>query len=158
MRTFTILALVAAATAARAQTSNRTLSFAEHGFAIDAPAGHDDEKVHQVVALYLPQTGGFAPNVNVQVQPFAGTMDEYIAISRDQFKANGVKLVTEKHDAKSATLEYTGALQGHALHWYARAYRGKKGIVLATATTDESQWTSAGPALRRSVDSLHLLP
>src|SRR6266404_2025907 len=99
MRTVVLVALLVVARGADADTSARTkstLSFGEHGFSIDPPVGHDATQVQQVVMLMLPPADGFSPNVNVQVQPFTGTMEEYLRISNDQFKANGVKIVAEK--------------------------------------------------------------
>ncbi|MGZ3438673.1 MAG: hypothetical protein ACXVDD_04130 [Polyangia bacterium] len=161
MRTLVLLALVFAARGADADTTARaksTLSFSEHGFSIDPPVGHDATQTQQVVMLALPTSDGFSPNVNVQVQPFSGTMDEYVKVSLDQFKANGVKIVAEKHDAKSAMLEFTGPYGGRPLHWYSRAFLGKNGVVLATATAGEPQWPRLAAALRQSIDSLRPLP
>ena len=134
------------------------LVFTEHGFSIEPPAGHDYTQVQQVVALALPTVGGFSPNVNVQVQPFKGTMEEYLTLTRGQFKANGVKMIVEKHDARSAALEFSGPFGGQDLHWYSRAFLAKNGVILATATASEAQWPRLGATLRQSVDSLRLTP
>ncbi len=158
MRTAALLVLASLALFAPAYAKPAALSFTEHGFSIEPPAGHDPSQMQQVVSLALPMSDGFAANVNVQVQPFQGPMGDFVKLSLDQFKAAGVKLVSEKHDARTAVLEYTGQLQGRALHWYARAFVGKNGIVLATATSLESQWATANAALRQSVDSLRPLP
>jgi hypothetical protein len=161
MRIFVLATLLLAAGGAAADTTTRgrsTLSFAEHGFSIDAPVGHDAAQMQQVVMLMLPPADGFAANVNVQLQPFTGTMDEYVRVSLDQFKANGVTVVAEKHDAKGAMIEYKGLYGGRPLHWYSRSFVGKSGIVLATATTSEPLWPKQGAMLRQSVDSLRPLP
>ena len=161
MRTIVLLTLLLAAAGADADTTARmrsTLIFGEHGFSIDAPVGHDAAQIQQVVMLMLPPADGFAANVNVQVQPFAGTIEEYVRVSAEQFKANGVTLIAEKHDAKSAMIEYKGPYGGRTLHWYSRSFLGKSGIVLATATTTESQWPKQAATLRASVDSLRPLP
>ena len=134
-----------------------SLGFTEHGFAIDPLVGHDAEQMQQVVTMMLPATGGFSPNVNVQVQPFHGTIEEYLSVSKEQFKAGGITMLSEKHDAKTATLEYKGTMQGQPLHWYARAFLAKNGLILATGTALESQWKGASAALRKSVDSLRPL-
>ncbi len=155
MRIVLVAALLFAAHAAHAKS---TLAFSEHGFSIDPPVGHDAAVMQQVVTMALPTGGDFSPNVNVQVQPFKGTVEEYLTISKEQFKAGGITLVTEKHDAHTATIEYKGSMQGHPLHWYARAFLGKNGLILATATALESQWASVSPVLRQSVDSLKPLP
>src|SRR6185503_7154213 len=71
--------------------------------------------------------------------------------------AGGFTLLSEKHDARTATIEYKGTMQGQPLHWYARAFLAKNGLVLATGTALESQWKSASAVLRKSVDSLRPL-
>ena len=152
--------LLAARTAAADASahSKTTLGFSEHGFAIDPPVGHDYGQVQQVVSLALPTTSGFSPNVNVQVQPFQGTVEEYLTLSHTQFKAGGIKVLNETHDAHGAMLEYAGQMRGLPLHWYARAFLGKNGLILATATALESQWAGVSATLRKSVDSLRPLP
>jgi hypothetical protein len=159
MRTsFVVVTLLLVAVQAQADSAKQPLKFAEHGFSIEPPSGHDPGQVQQVVSLALPASAGFSPNVNVQVQPFKGSMEDYLRISNEQFKAAGIKVVQEKHDAKTAVLEYTGRMQGHNLHWYARGALAHNGLILATATADESQWASVAATLRQSVDSLRLLP
>jgi hypothetical protein len=148
------VAVVAATAHADTAAGGRSIGFSEHGFSIDAPVGHDWSQMQQVVTLMLPASEGFSPNVNVQVQPFAGTVEEYLTVSKEQFKSGGITLLSEKHDAKTTTIEYKGTMQGRALHWYARAFLGKNGLVLATATALESQWKGASAALKKSVDSL----
>ena len=161
-KTACLLALFAAPAALADNTAGAAsagaLAFREHGFSIKAPVGHNDKAMQQVVTLMLPAEGGFSPNVNVQVQPYPGSIEDYIKLSKGQFQTAGVTIVTEKHDAKQVTLEYTGKLQGVSLHWYARGIVGKGKVVLATATAGESQWAAVGATLRQSVDSLALLP
>src|SRR5262245_20916687 len=101
MRTSFVAALLLVAVQAQADSGKQPLKFAEHGFSIEPPSGHDPAQVHQVVTLTLPASAGFAPNVNVQVQPFKGSMEDYWRISSEQFKSAGIKVVHEKHDAKT---------------------------------------------------------
>jgi hypothetical protein len=152
-----VLAATASTTQADTAAGGRAIGFAEHGFTIEPPVGHDPTQMQQVVTMMLPGGNGFAPNVNVQVQPFHGTIEEYLNVSKDQFKSGGITLLSEKHDARTATIEYMGTMQGQPLHWYARAFLAKNGLVLATGTALESQWKSASAALRKSVDSLRPL-
>jgi hypothetical protein len=158
MRSFFVAIALLLAPTAQADSAKQPLKFAEHGFSIEPPSGHDPAQVQQVVSLALPASAGFSPNVNVQVQPFKGSMEDYLRISNQQFKSAGIKVVHEKHDAKTVVLEYMGQMQGHILHWYARGALARNGLILATATADESQWPSVSATLRQSVDSLRLLP
>jgi hypothetical protein len=162
MRALFVAALLFAAPSTLADTAahanKTTLGFGEHGFSIEPPVGHDYAQMQQIVSLALPTTEGFQPNVNVQVQPFKGTIEEYLTVSREQFKTTGMKLLNETHDARTAVVEFTGLLQGRPLHWYSRALLGKNGLILATGTSLESQWARVSATLRHSVDSLRPLP
>ena len=128
--------------------------FGEHGFSFEPPAGSDPN--HQLVIYYLPEQPEFTPNVNVQLQPYNGSLADYVALSNSQFKEAGWRVLTEKQDQRSATFEYAGMFQGKPLHWYARALLDRGRVILATATAAESQWSSVAKALRRSIDSLRL--
>jgi len=99
------------------------LRFKEAGFSI-APLEERSKGPVQVLMMFLPASEGFAPNVNVQIQPFADGVDAYASLSRAQFKNAGLKVLSEKkRDGASVTFEYGGSLQGKSLHWYARAVK-----------------------------------
>jgi hypothetical protein len=152
-------AAVATATIAVAANDHRApLVFAEHGFSIEPPVGHDKSQLQKIVTMSLPMSDNFTPNVNVITQPFPGTLEQYLDQSHGEFKARGLVLMNEKRDERSATIEYRGDIQGHAVHWYARVLLAKGTVTLATATSVESQWPALGETLRRSVDSLQPLP
>ncbi|MFB3880823.1 MAG: hypothetical protein ACE149_06140 [Armatimonadota bacterium] len=111
----------------------------------------------QSLGMALAMTDAFAPNVSVQTQPYPGTIEDYIALSKEQFSQVGIKLIREAKRGKSGWIvEYRGAMEGRSLHWYARAeLRGKK-VYLATATALETQWSSASRKLKPCVDSLQV--
>ena len=102
----------------------------------------------------LPASEGFAPNVNVSIQPHSGGIASYITLSKDQFKKiNGV-IVTEKQNGeKEWIVEYTASITGNNLHFYARAVVNKGKVYLVTATAKESQWSTVSALLRRTVDA-----
>jgi len=105
--------------------------------------------------MFLPVSEGFAGNVNVQIQPYSGTIEDYVALTLKQFKSAGVKLVQQKGPAKSVVFfEYTGKLQGQSLHWYARAEKSGSNVYLATATAAPLQWKAESDRLKSCVDSL----
>ena len=160
----TMLAVVwvamGAAIAAAHPEGDEGLHFKQHGFSIKPlktkPA---DGVMTQVVAMQMPAVDGFAANVNVQLQPFAGTIDEYITLSRQQFDQFAFKVLAQKKiDADTVTLEYAGKMQGVELHWYARAVRkkGKPIVYLVTGTATTAQWSASAPALKDCVDSIKL--
>ena len=105
--------------------------------------------------MTLTPTDGFSGNVNVQIQPYAGTLAEYVTLSLEQFKAGKLTVLDQRTLSKSvAIIEYTGKLQGRSLHWYARLELFNGNIYLATATSLETQWTKESSQLKACIDSL----
>ncbi len=141
------------ASASNAESTNRLL-FPAAGFTIaplDAPPG---ESIQQPLMMFLPASDGFAANVNVQIQPYTGSIEEYVALTLGQFKSAGVKLLQQKTPAKSVVVfEYSGDMQGRALHWYARAEKSGGSVYLVTATTTGAQWGKEAARLKSFVDS-----
>ena len=154
----TLLAGVARADLVAGGAPGDTLVFAEHGFSIHPLKGKSASATQQVLTMTMPASAGFAPNVNVQVQPFDGTLDDYMKISREQFKAMGITMVQEKREGKSIILEYKGQMQGMPLHWYARAVQAQGKIFLTTGTAAESQWASVAAQIKECVGSFKALP
>jgi len=139
-----------------AVTTNR-LIFKTTGFSIKPletdPLGHS----YQAMSMSLPASGGFSPNVNVQVQCYTGTIDEYAAISRKEFASVKFKLIKEDKQGKNAVVfEYTGEIQERKLHWYAKATATGKRVYLATATATEKQWPEVKAKMKECIDSLEL--
>lgn len=133
------------------------ITFRNAGFSI-APLDEPARGTVQVLVMCLAASDGFAPNVNVQVQPYADTLDAYAALSRTQFKDAGMKILSEtKPTPASISFEYTGTFQGKALHWYARVLKKNQVVYLTTATCTETQWTTVAAKLKACVDSLEVL-
>jgi len=132
-----------------------TIDLPQYGFtikALDAPPS--TQAATTALMTFLPVSDGFAPNVNVNIQPYSGSMTSYVAMSKDQFKQMNWTIVVEKQNGENEWIvEYTGPLQGNDLHFYARAvgYNGK--VYLVTATAKKTQWGSVSGPLRNAVDS-----
>ena len=154
-RTFVLLLTLAAFTMRTnaAESTNRLL-FPVTGFSIkplETPLGKVPQ---QALFMALPASDGFAANVNVQIQPYSGTLDEYIALSEEQFKAAGFKVVQRSKQGQSAVVfEYVGEMQGRALHWYAKAVHATDRVYLVTATATETQWKREAVPLKECIDS-----
>ena len=150
---FLLLVGLPIALASAAESTNR-LHFPMAGFTIaplDTPPG---ETPHQALMMFLPAADGFAANVNVQIQPYTGTIDDYLELSLKQFKNAELKVVQQKTTSKSvAIFEYTGKMQGLALHWYARAEKSGGSVYLVTASALPSQWSKEAARLKSCVDS-----
>lgn len=130
----------------------------EYGFSIESlatPRGEAD--VHQALMLFLPASDGFAPNVNVQLQRFGGSLQDYIALSQQQFEEGNLEVLHEEIGAQSVIWEYRGQMGSHHFHWYAKAMMGAQGdVYLATATALPQQWAQWGAVLKQKVNSLRL--
>jgi hypothetical protein len=128
-----------------------------NGFEIDSlEIGETDAPMVQVLSLMLPASGRFAPNVNVQIQQFEGTLDEYAALSRKQFDQANAKVLFYEKRGDMLFGEYSAALGGQSLHFYAKTLQSGGRIYLATATATEAQWPQVGAKLKACVDSLTL--
>ncbi len=142
---------------APASDSSARLRFKTAGFSIQPLAAPPGARTYQVLAMFLPPTGGFLPNVNVQIQPYSGTIGQYAALSKTQFTAAKFTLIKETKIGKTAVaLEYSGTLQGRRLHWYARAVATGTHVYLVTATSTEAQWPQVSGRLKACVDSFQL--
>jgi hypothetical protein len=146
-------ALVLMASSLGAETTNR-LHFAASGFSIaplEAPKG---QLTQQVLLMFLPTSGDFTPNVNVQIQPYEGSLDDYIKLSLKQFESANLKIVQQGRTTDSgAVFEYHGEIQNRRLHWYAKAQKSQGRVYLVTATALEENWVEVAPNLKNCVDS-----
>ena len=143
-----------------ALASDARLEFREAGFSIAPLQTSSDGVPYQVLLMFLPPTSeSFSPNVNVQLQPYPGTREQYLALTKQQFQAGGLTVIQAKLDGKSdIVFEYEGSTQGRNLHWYARAAFASGKVYLATGTAEQSGWAAVGEQMKASVDSLQVVP
>jgi hypothetical protein len=152
-----IALLCLAANSALAGDKAETLTFKQAGFSI-APLDEPQKGPSQTLIMFLPASDGFAPNVNVQIQPYSGSIDAYADLSKTQFKQVGFKLLSENKSGKAEiTFEYSGTLQGRNFHWYARAIQNGGIIYLVTATATEEQWSKVADKLKVCVNSFETI-
>jgi hypothetical protein len=126
------------------------------GFEISPPEAKEFSGMYQTSMFYLPTIDGFGANVNIQIQEYDGTLQEYEKTSRDQFKQAGINVLSANVNADNLTIEYSGKMGGYELHWYARATKKAERIYLVTATSLETRWNSQSTVLKKSVDSFKL--
>lgn len=149
--------LVAIVTASTADITNR-VQFPMAGYSIAPLDASPGSVPSQSLMMFLPASGAFAPNVNVQVQPYSGSITNYAELTFQQLKDHDGKLLEKKFSSQAVVFEYTGDLGGHILHWYARAEKSGDHIYLATATATEEQWPGVAKQLKACVDSLRSEP
>ncbi len=136
-----------------AEGSESKLHFKVNGFAIAPLEGKTESIPYQALMMFLPASDGFAPNVNVQIQPFNGTIKDYANLSKKQFKSAKFTILSEEITQSTVVWEYSGMVQGRALHWYAKAELGKRKVYLVTATAKQSQWKNVSDKLKACVNS-----
>jgi hypothetical protein len=115
------------------------------------------EAPNKALVIIFPPSENFTPNINIQVQPFAGTMKEYIEISRQQldriFNQEWAKPLEDQKGEKEYLIEAIGITKGRNMHFYARAVKHETKVYLITGVALETQWKAIGDTLRRHVDS-----
>ena len=136
-----------------ADSTNR-LHFPVAGFTITPLEAPPSESPQQVLIMLLPPTEGFAANVNVQIQRYTGTIEDYVALSLQQFKSAGLTVLEERMSSKSvAVFGYTGGQPGGLRHCYARAEKSGGSVYLATGTATPAQWNKEADRIKACVDS-----
>lgn len=150
-----LLTLTLAATLLSSKAS--TLDFPISGFQIAALETSKGSTPASSIIMFLPATDGFAPNVNVQIQPYTESIDSYMTLSKAQFVQVKWKIISENKDTSGSwTVEYINPAPGKDLHFYAKAVSDGKYVYLVTATAKEPQWASVKAALKKCVDSFKL--
>jgi hypothetical protein len=137
-----------------------TIELPLYGFQIDAlDAAPDAASPTTVIQTFLPATDGFAPNINVQIQPYTETIKDYATTSKSQFEQMKWKVVSDQQPNDSEwNVEYTGSFHGSDLHFYARAVSANGKVYLITATAKDSQWATVGDTLLKHIQSFKLTP
>ena len=158
-----IKALVVAALfslAISTQSGAAAIELPLYGFQIDAlDAAPDSSSPTTVIQTFLPATDGFAPNINVQIQPYTGTMKDFATTSKSEFEQMKWKVVSDQQPNDNEwNVEYTGSFHNSDLHFYARAVSANGKVYLITATAKESQWSTVGDTLRKHLESFKLMP
>ena len=72
-----------------------TIDLPLYGFQIDSlDAQVDSLSPAKTLIMFLPESNGFQPNINVLIQPYNGTIIDYIAMSKEQFKQMSCSVVS----------------------------------------------------------------
>ncbi|EAT13933.1 hypothetical protein HF888_10860 [Bermanella marisrubri] len=133
-----------------------SIEFEEAGFSIDTLDIKTKSPFAQPITMALPAKGGFAANVNVQIQEYPGTLQEYLDLSVGQLDQMGLRILDQSISDAELVMEYEGVMQGRLLHFYAKAVKRGKSVYLATATDSADNWANTAAELKSVVDSLKL--
>jgi len=133
-----------------------TGKFENELFSINALTSDSDSTNYQPLSFSLPASSGFSPNVNLQIQQFDDTIQDYFNPSLKQFKQYKFKVIKTEQTKFSFSIEYSGKLQDFDLHWYAKTFKKDNSIFSITATCLESQWATFSKRLESCVNSFTL--
>lgn len=133
-----------------------TLTFPDSAFSIDSLDATPTLAGGSPLTMRLPAQNGFAPNVNVQIQPYPGTLKQYVELSVSQFSQYGLNVIQSDIKNNIATLEYTGVIQGLNAHYYANASKKGNFVYLVTATDSIQNWNNSSQKLIKTVNSFKL--
>src|SRR5690554_7551531 len=70
------------------------LVFKQAGFSIDVLDRAPTAEGAQPLQMFLAPVDGFAANVNVQIQPYAESLQDYKKLSDAQFEEFGLKVIS----------------------------------------------------------------
>jgi len=150
----TLPSLVAALFSLSHQAMANAIEFPQYGFQIDALDAPASEQPASALIMFLPPSDGFSPNINIQIQPYTGTIKEYADLSKGQFSKMNWKVLSESQPAENEwVVEYEGTTTGRDLHFLARAVAKEGKVYLVTATAAKSQWESVQETLKKHVQS-----
>jgi hypothetical protein len=134
---------------------------------VNATEGYYENKDFKIKTLYaegslmplamaLTPKDGFASNINVMIQNFEGSIEEYATISEKQFKKINFTVLNKKVNGNSLIYEYTGEMGGRKLHWYAKGVKRGNKVYLITGTAMEDAWSEEADKLKECVNSFKL--
>ncbi len=134
-----------------------TIDLPLYGFQIDLLDAQINSSPAKALIMFLPESDGFQPNINVIIQPYNGTIKDYIALSKGQFEQMQFKVISERPIGDNGwSFEYSGPTSGNNIHCYAQAVSKNGKVYLATATAKESQWATVGDTLRKHIDGFKI--
>jgi hypothetical protein len=155
----TALVFASMAFSLSAADSTNRLHFPTEGFSIAALEVSPGQATQGALMMFLPSRHGFAANVNVVIQPYTDTIDQYTTLTLSQFKEGGITLIQQKKaGASSVIFEYSGVVNGNTLLWYAKAEKSGDHVYLVTATANKSDWSKQSAQLKACVDSFKCEP
>lgn len=100
-----------------------TLVFDKAGVEIDALDSSPGAAGLQALIMMLTAEDGVAANVNVQIQPYDGSLAEYKKLSDSQFSQIAFKVSTSIIEKNILKFEYTGSMSNLTLYWYSLAIK-----------------------------------
>ena len=140
-----------------AAAENKTVTLSRSGYSIDVlDPGLAEAGVFESFKMLLPPKEGFASNVNVQHQKFAGTLSDYKMTSEANLKEIKLTVSNARLENGAYTAEAVGKVRGleFELHFYFKAIKSGDNVILATAAIPSSRWDTEKELLLPIINSL----
>ena len=145
--------LLAVTCSLQVYADSNSATFNQAGFSIDVLDAKANSAGSQRLIMMLPASNGFSANVNVQIQPYPGSLKDYKKLSEAQFTQMGLKTISISENENKVYWEYSGNVQGKNLHFYAKIIKVDNLFYLATGTDLESNWPKTSKNIRSVVNS-----
>ena len=132
------------------------IDYTELGFSINAPV-FSTSSTGTVLMVFMPAKNGLSPNVNIQIQPYKDSINDYDKLTKSQLKDSSLTLISSNPVGNNEIqYEYKGKMSGRILHWLARAIKVNDSVYLITATGADDDWESCKSDLSASMLSFKL--
>lgn len=154
----------APAPAPAAQMTFPPIVFPNYGFRINPLDAGTLYPVVPAMQMYLPAMSlpsnpkaTFSPNVFVQVQPFVGSMKDYITQTTASMEAAGYIIRGQLSPSDNQwSLEYIAVLNGVAMHWYAKAILSGYRVYYAAGGAPDELWPRVADIIKSCVNSFDI--
>ena len=133
------------------------MHFPKNQFSIAPLEDAAADQPYGLLKMYLPATsGGTAPSVTLEIQPFGQNIGDYLDLTKQHFSELGWTVIkADARDDHSAIFEFTGN-QEPTMHFYARAEITRGHVYVVTGAASDTDWAAVSPELKSCVDSFNL--
>ena len=159
-----VLALTASDLSARQDAAAKASVYtnAAYGFSLTPPTFDKPAKESgaQTAMFFAPVRNAFAANLGVNVQETKMSLDDYIELSKKQFAAAELTMISETRKKVSGrdavAWEYEGTMKGRALRWSALAVSDPGRVYLLTGTAAKADFELVEKEFKACLESFKL--
>ncbi len=145
--------LLAVTFSLQAYAGSSSATFNQAGFSINVLDSEASNAGSQPLMMMMPALNGFSANVNVQIQPYPGSLEDYKKLSEAQFVQMGLITISSSENGNEIHWEYSGNMQGKNMHFYSKAIKVGNLFYLATGTDLESNWPKTSNKIKSVINS-----
>jgi hypothetical protein len=153
MKSFIVVLLLVCSSVWVYAAQSDHVTFDQAGFSIDILDAPKSSTGSKPLIMTLPARNGFSANVNILIQPYPGSLQDYKELSQTQFKQLGLRVIDSDESKNTLTWEYAGKMSGREFHFVAKVIKEGNLFYLATGTDLEINWPITSAQLKRVVKS-----